>query len=73
MSELTREIIPIVVMYLFVLALPPFIGFPMCVAFDGDRLTEQGLELDDPQVDAEPIELDAVNITPEAREALGAA
>jgi hypothetical protein len=71
MSELTREIIPIVVMYIFVLALAPFIGYAMWMAFDGDRLVEEDAEV--PQATAEPVELETTNITPEAREALGAA
>jgi hypothetical protein len=75
MSELTREIIPIVVMYLFVLALAPFIGFAMWVAFDGDRLVE-------PEVDAAGAAEPTTAATPahqepqiklEAPEALGAA
>lgn len=75
MSELTREIIPIVVMYGFVLLLAPFIAVTMWVAFDGDRLRvdETATPLD-PSVEAAP-EADADVLTPpqEAREALGAA
>jgi len=73
MSELTREIIPIVVMYGFVLALAPFIGYAMWMAFDGDRLVEHDLEVEVPQVDAAPVDPEATKITREAREALGAA
>lgn len=38
MSDLTREMIPIIVMYGFVLLLAPFIAMAMWMAFDGDRL-----------------------------------
>jgi hypothetical protein len=70
MSELAREIIPIAVMYVFVLALAPFIGLAMWVAFDGDRLVEpEAAPL--PETDATPATVE--QITPEAREALGAA
>lgn len=40
MSELARELIPIVVMYFFVFLLAPFIAVTMWVAFDGDKLRE---------------------------------
>lgn len=39
MSEFTRELIPILFMYGFVLLLGPFIGFAMWMAFEGDRPT----------------------------------
>ena len=69
MSELAREIIPIAVMYVFVLALAPFIGFAMYVAFDGDRLREEERDL----LEVDTQEAVVEQITPEAREALGAA
>ena len=71
MSELTKEIIPIVVMYGFVLLLAPFIGFTMWVAFDGDRLVEPE-EAAEPAAAATPARQE-LQITMEAPEALGAA
>lgn len=40
MSEFMREALPIIFMYGCVLALGPFIGIAMWMAFDGDRLRE---------------------------------
>lgn len=69
MSELTREMIPIIVMYGFVLLLAPFIGITMWVAFDGDRLREPELEVDATTAPAGEVTKTQL----EAREALGAA
>jgi hypothetical protein len=50
MSNLTRELIPVAVMYGFVLLLAPAIGYTMWIAFEGDQVREA----------VEPAELDAV-------------
>jgi hypothetical protein len=37
MSDFTRELIPIIVMYAFCMLLVPVIGYAMWLAFEGDR------------------------------------
>lgn len=71
MSELTREIIPIVVMYGFVLLLAPFIGFAMWVAFDGDRLVEPAA--DEEAATVAPLATAKPTTSREPGEAFGAA
>ncbi len=69
MSDFMREALPIMFMYGCVLALGPFVGIAMWMAFDGDRERTH---------DAPVAEPAATQVTPvtnqlEAREALGAA
>lgn len=74
MSELAKEILPIAVMYGFVLLLAPFIGVTMWVAFDGDRPREP--LADDSTTTVEPIEVvipDRVQVPDPAGEQVGAA
>jgi hypothetical protein len=54
-SDLTREIIPIAVMYGFVLLLAPFIAYAMWLAFEGDRPSEP-IEAAQPQAEAPSVE-----------------
>lgn len=74
MSELTREIIPIAVMYSFVLLLAPFVGFAMWMAFDGDRVVTMAQEAKpDAAVTEAPVATEVTKVPAQTHEALGAA
>ena len=73
MSELAREIIPIAVMYGFVLLLAPFIGIAMWMAFDGDRDRTAAPPVEAEMSLAEPAETQVTQVPTRAGEALGAA
>lgn len=70
MSELAREIIPIAVMYGFVLLLAPFIGVAIWIAYDGDRVTAPA---EDAAFGTEQVTTEATQDSAQARQALGAA
>lgn len=69
MSDFMREALPIIFMYGCVLALGPFIGIAMWMAFDGDRLREPEAAV---ELQSAPVAEQVTNQL-ETREALGAA
>ncbi len=69
MSEFMREALPIIFMYGCVLALGPFIGIAMWMAFDGDRLREPELAVDATLVEAQAMTPAQPLVTAEATSA----